>query len=135
MPLAEVRSSPEHLRLLEGWTRSYRPEELFDPDRQLNPELAALAPAGDRRMGANPHANGGLLLKELVLPDFRDYAVAVPRPGTVTAEATRIAGRFLRDVMKLNAEAPEVDGESFAGTSSSNPRCLPCFEMAGRERQ
>ena len=104
VPLAEVRTNPEHLRLLEGWMKSYRPEELFDKDGCPIPKLAGLAPVGDRRMGANPHANGGLLLKDLVLPDFRDYAVVVLQPGIVTAEATRIAGGFLRDVMKLNAE-------------------------------
>jgi xylulose-5-phosphate/fructose-6-phosphate phosphoketolase len=104
VPLAEVKTNPEHLRLLEEWMKSYRPQELFDEQGRLVPELAALAPKGNRRMGANPHANGGQLLRDLELPEFRDYAVAVPQPGIVTAEATRIAGRFLRDVMKLNAE-------------------------------
>jgi xylulose-5-phosphate/fructose-6-phosphate phosphoketolase len=85
--------------------KSYRPEELFDAAGGLKPELAALAPSGSRRMGANPHANGGLLLKPLRMPDFRAYAVEVPRPGTEFAEATRVMGNFLRDVMKLNTEA------------------------------
>jgi xylulose-5-phosphate/fructose-6-phosphate phosphoketolase len=104
VPLAELATKPAHLKLLEAWMRSYRPEELFDDTGQLIPELAALAPEGARRMGANPHANGGLLLKDLKMPAFRDYAVAVAEPGAEDAEATRAAGRFLRDVMKLNGE-------------------------------
>ncbi|HWP44259.1 MAG TPA: phosphoketolase family protein, partial [Blastocatellia bacterium] len=95
---------PDHIRLLEEWMKSYRPEELFDEDGRLKAELAALAPKGARRMSANPHANGGLLLKPLRLPDFRDYAVDVPQPGVVTAEATRVMGLFLRDVMRLNLD-------------------------------
>lgn len=103
VPLAELASKPEHLRMLEAWMHSYRPRELFDARGALVPELAALAPSGTRRMGANPHANGGLLLQDLDLPDFRDYAVAVPRPGQAQAEATRVLGALLRDVMKRNA--------------------------------
>jgi xylulose-5-phosphate/fructose-6-phosphate phosphoketolase len=102
VPLADLAAKPEHLRMLEAWMRSYKPEELFDENGRLQPELAELAPKGIRRMSANPHANGGLLLKNLKMPDFRRYAVAVPKPGTVTAESTRVAGEFLRDVMKLN---------------------------------
>jgi xylulose-5-phosphate/fructose-6-phosphate phosphoketolase len=105
VPLAELATKPEHLRMLETWMKSYRPEELFDESGKLRPEIASLAPEGDRRMGANPHANGGLLLKDLILPEFRDYAVEVPKPGTVVAEATRVMGRLLRDVMKLNMDA------------------------------
>ena len=98
-------ANPEHLRQLEDWLRSYRPEELFDEQGRLIPELAELAPTGERRMGANPHANGGILLRDLRMPDFRDYAVAVPSPGAVPASATRAcSGAFLRDVMKLNKE-------------------------------
>jgi xylulose-5-phosphate/fructose-6-phosphate phosphoketolase len=96
---------PEHLRMLEDWMKSYRPEELFDPDGKPLPELTDLAPERERRMGANPHANGGILLKDLVMPDFRDYAVAVDHPGGVIAEATRVAGELLRDVFRLNAES------------------------------
>jgi len=105
VPLANVSSNPAHLTMLEEWMKSYRPEELFDADGRLLSELAELAPLGLRRMGANPHANGGQLLKDLLLPDFRSYAVDVPKPGNVIAEATRVMGELLRDVMKLNAEA------------------------------
>ena len=105
VPFAELATKPGHLQLLEDWMRSYRPEELFDADGAPRAELRALAPTGERRMGANPHANGGMLLKDLLLPDFRDYAVAVPKPGTVCAEATRVMGNFLRDVMRLNDSA------------------------------
>jgi xylulose-5-phosphate/fructose-6-phosphate phosphoketolase len=103
VPLAELATKPEHVRLLEEWMQSYRPEELFDAEGRLVPELAKLAPNGDRRMGANPHANGGLLLRDLELPDFRDYAVPVPRPGVRVAEATRVLGAMLRDVIALSA--------------------------------
>ncbi len=85
--------------------KSYQPEELFDRNGKLIPELTELAPSGTRRMGANPHANGGLLLKDLVMPNFREYAVSVPKPGSAIAEATRVLGEFLRDVMKLNADS------------------------------
>ena len=104
VPLAELASKPEHLRMLESWMKGYKPEELFDQMGKLIPELAELAPVGDRRMGANPHANGGLLLKDLRLPDFREYAIDIQDPGTVEAESTRVLGLFLRDVMNLNAE-------------------------------
>jgi len=95
-------AQPAHLQLLETWLRSYRPEELFDGNGRLRPDIAALAPSGARRMGANPHANGGVLLKELRLPDFREYAVEVTRPGQSMAEATAVMGRMLRDVMRRN---------------------------------
>jgi xylulose-5-phosphate/fructose-6-phosphate phosphoketolase len=105
VPLTEFGTKPKHLKMLEEWMKSYRAEELFDAHGTLLPELAELPPKGERRMGANPHANGGLLMKDLAMPDFSQYAVHVPRPGIVTAEATRELGKFLRDVMKLNAEA------------------------------
>jgi xylulose-5-phosphate/fructose-6-phosphate phosphoketolase len=104
VPVADMASKPEHITILEQWMKSYRPEELFDGGGTLRPELAALAPEGERRMGANPHANGGILLRDLRLPDFRTYAVDVAKPGSARAEATRILGRFLRDVMRDNLE-------------------------------
>jgi xylulose-5-phosphate/fructose-6-phosphate phosphoketolase len=105
VPLAALAEKPSHLTMLESWMRSYHPEELFTPEGKLKPELRELAPIGHRRMGDNPHANGGLLLRGLRLPDFRDYAVKVPKPGAVTAEATRVQGGFMRDVMKLNEQS------------------------------
>jgi xylulose-5-phosphate/fructose-6-phosphate phosphoketolase len=105
VPLAGLADNPQHLEILESWLRSYRPEQLFDADGTPLAEITGLAPQGERRMGANPHANGGLLLKDLYLPDFRAYAVAVPHPGHIRAEATRVMGGYLRDVMRLNAEA------------------------------
>ncbi len=110
VPLSEVRTNPEHRAQLEAWMRSYVPEELFDDVGALREELAALAPEGTRRMGANPHANGGLLLRDLELPDFCDYGVAVPSPGTTNSEATRVLGTFLRDVMAANADNFRVMG-------------------------
>jgi xylulose-5-phosphate/fructose-6-phosphate phosphoketolase len=104
VPMGEVRTNAGHRTLLENWMRSYKPEELFDEKGALRPELAALAPKGERRMGANPHANGGLLMRELLMPDFREYAVEVPKPGGSTAEATRVAGAFIRDVMARNPD-------------------------------
>ncbi len=104
VPLSECAAHPDHVQQLEQWMRSYRPEELFDDNGKLVAELAELAPKGTRRMGANPVANGGLLLRDLALPDFRDYAVEVAKPGVATAESTRILGAFLRDVMQANAE-------------------------------
>ena len=104
VPLSELAKEPEHLRMLEEWLKSYKPEELFDADGRFLPELAELAPRGERRMGMNPHANGGLLLQDLRLADFRQFAVPVKKPGTERAEATRVLGRFLGDVMKRNAD-------------------------------
>jgi xylulose-5-phosphate/fructose-6-phosphate phosphoketolase len=104
VPVADLQTKPEHLTILEDWMKSYHPEELFDENGTLIAELADLAPNGNRRMGANPHANGGLLLKDLLMPDFREYAVSVSKPGTTTAESTRVLGTFLRGVMKRNLE-------------------------------
>jgi xylulose-5-phosphate/fructose-6-phosphate phosphoketolase len=104
VPISDPAKNPEHLRQLEAWLRSYRPEELFDPQGRLKPELKALAPLGERRMGANPHANGGLLLRDLQMPDFRDYAVDVAKPGVPGIGDTHVLGRYLRDVVRLNAE-------------------------------
>ncbi len=102
VPLTCPRERPDELKMLEDWMRGYKPEELFDEAGKFRPEYSALAPLGDARMGANPNANGGLLLKDLALPDFNNYAVAVPTPGGVDGEATRVMGVYLRDVMKLN---------------------------------
>lgn len=104
VPLSELATKPDHIRILEQWMLSYKPEELFNENGKLRTDLSDLAPKGSRRMGANPHANGGILLKDLNMPDFRQYAVAVNFPGTIEAEATRVMGEFLRDVVKLNAE-------------------------------
>ena len=105
VPLSDPAIQPEHLVMLESWLRSYHPEKLFDDTGRLISELAALAPAGDRRMGANPHANGGRLLRDLRMPDFRDYAADVPEPGARGIGDTQVLGPFLRDVIKLNADA------------------------------
>jgi xylulose-5-phosphate/fructose-6-phosphate phosphoketolase len=104
VPLSDPAKNPEHLRQLESWLRSYRPEELFDQQGRLKPELTALAPSGERRMGANPNANGGMLLRDLRMPDFTEYAVDVPKRGVAGIGDTHVLGRFLRDVVKLNAE-------------------------------
>ncbi len=104
VPISDPSVRPENLPLLEAWLQSYRPDELFDAQGRLKPELAELAPTGERRMGANPHANGGLLLRDLQMPDFRDYAQAVPTPGVMGQGDTRVLGPFLRDVAKLNDE-------------------------------
>jgi xylulose-5-phosphate/fructose-6-phosphate phosphoketolase len=128
VPLAGVRENPKHLRRLEDWMQSYRPEELFDDDGRLLPELAALAPGGDRRMSANPHANGGELLRDLVLPDFRDYAVEVEAPGTTLSEATRVLGRFLRDVTAQNADNFRI----FGPDETASNRLGDVFEATSR---
>ena len=104
VPFSEMKEKPEHVKLLESWMKSYRPEELFDGTGRLAPELAALAPKGEKRMGANPQANGGMLLKDLRMPDFRDYCVKVEKPGGSIAEATRVMGYLLRDVMNKNGD-------------------------------
>ena len=130
VPLAGLAKNPEHFRQLEEWLRSYRPEELFTDDGALRPELADLAPRGDRRMGANPHANGGRLTHELILPDFRSYAVDVPAPGAVDAEATRIMGRFLRDTMSENATAQNF--RVFGPDETSSNRLDALFEVTDR---
>ncbi|MEO8479724.1 MAG: phosphoketolase family protein [Gemmatimonadota bacterium] len=128
VPVAGLAEKPEHLAILEAWMRSYRPEELFDGEGRLVPELANLAPEGERRMGSNPHANGGLLLKDLRMPDWRDYAVEVPTPGTVTAEATRVMGRLLRDVMTMNPETFRVVGPD----ETASNRLTALFEVTDR---
>ncbi len=131
VPLDEVRTEPEHLKILESWMRSYRPEELFDDRGCFSPELAALAPTGYRRMGANPHANGGLLLKDLRMPDFRQYAVDVPKPGASFGEATRALGPFLRDVMKQNDASKNF--RVFGPDETASNRLSALFEVTDRE--
>ena len=110
VPMSDVRDSEPHLAVLDEWMRSYRPEELFDDSGRLRPELAALAPEGDRRMSANPHANGGLLLRDLRLPDFSDFAVEVETPGASSSEATRVLGEFLSEVIRLNPQTFRLFG-------------------------
>ncbi len=131
VPFAELAEKPEHVTLLERWLQSYRPEELFDAGGTLRPELRALAPQGPRRMGANPHANGGVLLKDLRMPDFRDYAVAVPAPGGATAEATRVMGTFLRDVMQLNRE--QRNFRVMGPDETASNRLGPLLEVTDRK--
>ncbi|HEX5829799.1 MAG TPA: phosphoketolase family protein [Gemmatimonadaceae bacterium] len=130
VPLAEMATRPDHLRLLEQWMRSYRPEELFDEGGTLIPELACLAPEGNRRMGANPHANGGILLRDLEMPDFRDYAITVHEPGTESAEATRVLGGFLRDVMRRNLDRRMF--RVFGPDETTSNRLDALFEVTDR---
>jgi xylulose-5-phosphate/fructose-6-phosphate phosphoketolase len=130
VPLPDAGSNEAHRRQLEQWLRSYRPETLFDEAGRLVPQLAALAPTGSRRMGANPHANGGLLLRDLTIPDFRDYAVDVPEPGATVAEATRVLGDFLRDVMRLNQARRNFRVFGPDETASNHLGAL--FEATGR---
>ncbi|MEO6239032.1 MAG: phosphoketolase family protein [Vicinamibacterales bacterium] len=130
VPLANLAENPAHLRLLEKWLKSYRPEELFDEAGKFMAPLAELAPKGNRRMGSNPHANGGLLLQDLTLPDFRKYAVDVPRPGGVTAEATLVTGTFLRDVMKLNMTTRNF--RVFGPDETASNRLTALFEVTDR---
>jgi xylulose-5-phosphate/fructose-6-phosphate phosphoketolase len=129
VPMGDM-DNPEHVRILEGWMKSYGPEELFEESGRLIPELAALPPTGHRRMSDNPHANGGLLLKDLKLPDFRSYAVDVPKPGGATAEATRVQGTFLRDVMKLNLESRNF--RLFSPDENNSNRWQDVLEVTNR---
>jgi len=131
VPLAEVRSNPAHLRQLEDWMRSYGPAELFDSAGRLRAELAALAPRAERRMGANPHANGGLLLRDLRMPEFRDYAVPVAHPGQSDAEDTRALGNFLRDVIRLNQEPRTF--RLFGPDETNSNRLNAVFEATDRQ--
>ncbi len=128
VPIADVRDKPEHLELLDRWMRSYRPEELFDERGSLRPELAALPPTGNRRMSANAHANGGVLLHDLALPDFRDYAVAVEHPGGSFSEATRVLGTFLRDVIRRNPATFRL----FGPDETNSNRLNAVFEATDR---
>jgi xylulose-5-phosphate/fructose-6-phosphate phosphoketolase len=131
VPLTEVRQNEGHRQLLEEWMKSYRPGELFDESGTLMPEIAALAPAGERRMSANPHANGGTLLRDLLLPDFRDYAVEVAAPGSRRSEATRVLGTYLRDVVSANRDNFRIVGPD----ETASNRLTAVFETTTRAWQ
>jgi xylulose-5-phosphate/fructose-6-phosphate phosphoketolase len=131
VPLTEVRQNEGHRQLLEEWMKSYRPGELFDESGALRPEIAALAPAGDRRMSANPHANGGTLLRDLLLPDFRDYAAEVAAPGSRRSEATRVLGTYLRDVVSANRDNFRIVGPD----ETASNRLTALFETTTRAWQ
>jgi xylulose-5-phosphate/fructose-6-phosphate phosphoketolase len=128
VPIADVREKPEHLAILDRWLRSYRPDDLFDASGALRADLADLPPHGARRMSANPHSNGGLLLRDLGLPDFRDYAVAVERPATTSSEATKVLGAFLRDIIRRNPETFRL----FGPDETASNRLSPVFEATDR---
>jgi xylulose-5-phosphate/fructose-6-phosphate phosphoketolase len=130
VPLSGLKDNPDHLRQLEEWLRSYRPDELFDDNGCPVPELLELAPKGSRRMGANRHANGGVLLKDLSLPDFRQYAVEVPEPGGSKAESTRVLGSYLRDVMKMNLR--RANFLVFAPDENASNRLAALYEVTGK---
>ena len=131
VPLAEMHENPAHVKMLEEWMKSYKPEELFDNNGRLQPELVELPPKGARRMSANPHANGGLLLRDLRMPDFRAYAVEVPSPGAVNAEATRVMGEFLRDVMKLNLDSKNF--RLFSPDENNSNRWQDVLDVTNRD--
>ena len=131
VPVDDVRKNPAHLKILENWMRSYKPQELFDTDGKVLDEITALAPKGRRRMGMNPHANGGLLLEPLTMPHFRDYEVKIDGPGTVEAEATRVLGRFLRDVVKLNADKRNF--RLMGPDETASNRLDAVYEVTGKE--
>jgi xylulose-5-phosphate/fructose-6-phosphate phosphoketolase len=131
VPIADIAAKPEHVKLLEEWMKSYRHEELFSEEGEFIPALAELPPKGNQRMSANPHANGGLLLKELKMPDFRDYAIDVPKPGQGFGESTRILGRFLRDIMKLNMK--ERNFRVMGPDETASNRLDALFEVTDRE--
>ena len=130
VPLAELATKPEHVKMLEQWMKSYKPEELFDESGKLIYELAELAPQGTKRMGANPHANGGLILHDLKMPDFRKHAVGVLNPGTTQAEATSIMGAFLRDVMQLNWESRNF--RIYGPDETASNRLTHLFDITAR---
>jgi xylulose-5-phosphate/fructose-6-phosphate phosphoketolase len=130
VPLAELAKQPGHIKQLEEWMKSYKPQELFDENGTLIPELRELAPQGMRRMGSNPHANGGLLLKDLRMPDFRDYGVDVPRPGATLSEATRVLGYFLRDVMEMNLD--RANFRVFGPDETASNRLQAIYDASGK---
>ena len=131
VPMGEMHDNPGHVKILEQWMKSYRPEELFDAERHgSSPSWPSWLPKGDRRMSANPHANGGLLLRDLRLPDFRDYAVDGAEPGADAAESTRVMGKFLRDVMKLNLESRNF--RLFSPDENNSNRWQDVLEVTNR---
>lgn len=129
VPMGDM-DKPSHIKTLEKWMKSYKPKELFDKTGRLKPELSELAPKGTRRMSANPHANGGLLLRDLCLPDFRDYAVKVTKPGAIVAESTRLMGKFMRDTMKLNMEGRNF--RLFSPDENNSNRWQDVLEVTNR---
>ncbi|HNA84106.1 MAG TPA: phosphoketolase family protein [Nitrospira sp.] len=129
VPMGDM-DKPSHIKILEKWMKSYKPKELFDKTGRLKPELSELVPKGTRRMSANPHANGGLLLRDLCLPDFRDYAVKVTKPGAIVAESTRLMGKFLRDTMKLNMEGRNF--RLFSPDENNSNRWQDVLEVTNR---
>src|SRR5438874_179877 len=131
VPLSDMAGKPDHVKLLEQWMKSYKPEELFDKSGRLRAELAELAPQGERRMGANPHANGGTMQRDLRLPDFRKHAVSVERPGGTDAEATKVMGVFLRDVMKANLETKNF--RLFGPDEIASNRWQAVFDVTNRD--
>ena len=130
VPLSELFEKPAHIKILERWLKSYKPQELFDSNGRFKKELSELAPKGNSRMGANPHANGGILLKDLILPDFRDYALKVAQPGKISAEQTRVLGQFLRDVMKANQKTKNF--RVFSPDENNSNRLEAILEVTGR---
>ncbi len=130
VPMGKMHANPEHVKLLEEWMKTYGPDELFDENGTLKSDLSELAPKGPRRMGANPHANGGLLLKDLRLPDFRNYAVEITNPGSVVAEATRVQGTYIRDVMKHNMS--QANFRIFSPDENASNRWASVFEVTDR---
>lgn len=131
VPLENITKNPEHLKMLDGWLRSYQPDKLFDQEGQFRPDLAELAPTGNKRMGMNPHANGGLLLEPLVLPDFWNYEVKIDKPGGREAESTRVLGGFLRDVIQCNAEARNF--RVFGPDETASNRLEAVYQTTGKE--
>jgi xylulose-5-phosphate/fructose-6-phosphate phosphoketolase len=130
VPMGEMHEKPGHIKILEDWMKSYKPEELFEKNGRLKAELAEIAPKGERRMSANPHGNGGLLLRDLRMPDFRKYAIEVKKPGATEAEATRAMGKFLRDVMKLNME--DKNFRLFSPDENNSNRWQDALEVTNR---
>jgi xylulose-5-phosphate/fructose-6-phosphate phosphoketolase len=130
VPLGQVKTNPEHLRQLEDWLRSYRPGELFGSDGSPHADLLAFVPPGDLRLGATPHANGGVLLRDLVLPDFRDYAIPVPLPGGTMSEPTKVLGHMLRDVLRLNAD--QRNFRLFGPDETESNRLTAVLEATGK---